>query len=459
MKDRGWITRGRLVLCVLSVVMWGCTDKPLAEEGDDAEPVPEKTFYAVRDRAAPEGGSGDGQVLMAEILRWGELSPSEVRFSAVPLAGSEDGLHFEAIVDAVVRFEAGQRTAAVPVKLIGNDTDEASRFIGLVLSNPSPGGRLVRSAALGVIANDDQACVAPPSANPWLQRRPIGFAHRGGVFEFPENTLFAYREAAALGLEVLELDVYITADGEIVVLHDDTVDRTTNGSGRVADLTLAELRALDAAYWFVPGQGAVRDAPDEAYVFRGVATGDRPPPEGYRAEDFQIPTLEEALQALPRHWLNVELKPSPQMTGVYEQRVAELLLQYGRNTDVMVASFVDSSSSLFKAAAPCISTAVPTAQVAAAVLAGQGPLPGLPLGVLHQAFQVPASLLLPVVTPDFISDAHANGLAVHVFTINDCEEMKALLDLGVDGIMTDRPATLAALLRQPPDNRDCQGLP
>ncbi|MCP4819840.1 MAG: hypothetical protein GY883_11675, partial [Shimia sp.] len=157
----------------------------------------------------------------------------------------------------------------------------------------------------GTIANDDTACDTPfsKSPNPWLVNGadPLNFAHRGGVIDFPENTLYAYAEAALAGADVLEMDVYQTRDNQLVVLHDLSVNRTTNGAGDVANLTQAELALLDAAYWFVPGVGTPRDRPVEDYVFRGIATGDKPPPSGYSAADFRIPTLEQALARFPHN--------------------------------------------------------------------------------------------------------------------------------------------------------------
>src|SRR5688500_6391757 len=97
--------------------------------------------------------------------------------------------------------------------------------------------------------------VAPASANPWLERHVLNLAHQGGEIEAPSNTLYALKTARQKGSEVLEIDVHATADRELVVLHDATVERTTNGTGRVDQMTLAHIKKLDAAYWFVPGCG------------------------------------------------------------------------------------------------------------------------------------------------------------------------------------------------------------
>jgi glycerophosphoryl diester phosphodiesterase len=286
--------------------------------------------------------------------------------------------------------------------------------------------------------------------NPWLERRPLNIAHQGGEIEAPSDTLYAFKTARQKGADVLETDVHLTADGRVVVLHDETVDRTTNGSGSVEQMTLAQIKQLDAAYWFIEGEGTVHDPsrPASDFTWRGVATGERRPPKGFEPNDFTIPTLDELLAAFPDAWLNIELKPTVAMTGRLEAAVAELLRAHGRMDDVIVVSFNDQSVELFKALAPEIDTAAPTAQVAAFWASSQGDLPGSP-NPQHVALQVPETFEgLTVVSPDFISDAHANRLAVHVWTVNDAADMHRLLDWGADGIMTDRPTLLERVLAE-----------
>ncbi len=320
---------------------------------------------------------------------------------------------------------------------------------------------LVATAALTACEGGGGAAV-PTTDGAFLEgdwypdRRVLNISHRGGALEFPENTLYAYKQSLAVaGSHMLEMDIYRTADGELVVIHDATVDRTTNGSGAVSSLTLAQLQALDAAYCFVPGMGSDCGKADAGFPLRGIATGERAPPAGFSAEDFRIPTLRRILELFPRTLINIELKPDPGATGIYESQLASLLAEFDRGNDVIVASFQDWNSLLFKLSAPAVATSVPTAQVALSVLAGQGPLPGITVG--HAAFQVPPELGAPIVSQDFVDDAHRQGLAVHVWTINDCEQMNALLQLGVDGIMTDAPSTLSRLLAQPEGARRCDG--
>ena len=310
-------------------------------------------------------------------------------------------------------------------------------------------GRVVLLLFAGALMSPAPAS-AQLAGNPWLSRGPLNIAHQGGEIEAPSDTLYAFKTAKRKGADMIETDVHLTADGRVVVLHDETVNRTTNGSGSVEQMTLAEIKRLDAAYWFIENEGTVNDPsrPASDFTWRGVATGDRRPPTGFRANDFTIPTLDELLTEFPKTLLNIELKPTVAMTGRLEAAVANLLQAHGRTDDVIVASFNDQSVEIFKAIAPEIHTAVPTAQVAAFWASSQGELPGSP-NPQHVALQVPETFEgLSVVTPDFISDAHANGLAVHVWTINEADDMRRLLDWGADGLMTDRPTLLEHVLRE-----------
>ena len=285
--------------------------------------------------------------------------------------------------------------------------------------------------------------------NPWLERRVLNIAHQGGEIEAPSNTLFAFKTAREKGADVLELDVHATADGELVVLHDATVDRTTNGSGRVDQMTLEQIKALDAAHWFVPDCGTCHGRPDSEYAYRGFATGSRPiPPElaAFEPNDFRIPTLREVLETFPDELINIEIKATLPETTPYEGELAALLAEFGRTDDTIVVSFLDHAVELFKLQAPSVHTATGTVQTALFWASAQGPAPGLP-NPRYQALQVPIEFQgLTVVAPEFVQRAHANGLAVHVWTINDRAEMEWLIEIGVDGVMTDRPTLLEQVL-------------
>jgi glycerophosphoryl diester phosphodiesterase len=276
------------------------------------------------------------------------------------------------------------------------------------------------------------------SDNPWLDRRILNYAHQGGAREAPSSTLFALRQAVAAGADGLELDVHATADRTVMVCHDATVDRTTAGSGAIAQLAFAELRALDNAHWWVPGEVVAVGRAEDEYVHRGKASQD---------PSFGIASLRDVLEEFPNTFLNLDIKQTAPAVEAYEQHVADLLREFGRTDDVIVASFDDRATDAFSAIAPEVSTSCGTILTTAiwqAVQDGQA-LPE----TRHHALQVPAAVgEIVVVDERFVERAHDHGLAVHVWTIDEPEEMERLLDLGVDGIMTDRPSVLEAILQR-----------
>ncbi|MDA8380802.1 MAG: glycerophosphodiester phosphodiesterase [Actinomycetota bacterium] len=275
-------------------------------------------------------------------------------------------------------------------------------------------------------------------ANPWLERRILCYAHQGGAWEEPSSTMQAVRHALDVGATAIELDVHATADGHLVVSHDETVDRTTNGSGVIAELTLAEVQCLDAAYWFVPGADVSPGRPAHEYPLRGRAPADH---------DLRICTLAEILDAFPGVCLNLDIKQTAPDVEPYESALADLLRSRGRQDDVIVASFRDAATAAFSAYAPEFATSAGTNATTAfvrAVHSGQ-PLPAMP----YAALQVPATFQgVAIVDEALVAAAHEAGLAVHVWTVNEQAEMESLVATGVDGIITDVPTTLATVLRR-----------
>lgn len=293
---------------------------------------------------------------------------------------------------------------------------------------------------------DFEAFLPAPAREAWTDRFPLNIAHQGGENEVPSATMYALKTAIRKGADLLEIDVHVTADGHIVVLHDATVDRTTDGTGAVEQMTLAQVQALDAAYWFVPGRNAVHDAAEGEYVLRGIRTGAKAPPPECTPEDFRIPTLQEVLETFPTVMMNIEIKNGPPQGAGYEQRLANLLAEFGRDDDTIVASFVDTWTETFRLYNMDVSTSTGTGQTAVARALAFGP--GGPT-LMHEAFQVPIEFEgVPVVDEDFVRDAHANGMAVHVWTIDDAATMHMLLDIGVDGIMTAEPTLLEQVLHE-----------
>lgn len=296
--------------------------------------------------------------------------------------------------------------------------------------------------------------------NPWPDRRVLTIGHRGGLLEVPENTLFGVKYAAATGQDMFELDLKPTDGKTPVVIHDRTVDRTTDGTGRVNEMSLDALKALDAAYWFVEGKGTTRDAPAGRYEYRGYATGDRelPPGLGTRygfdvdVNDFRIPTLEMALRVASTRdsplYLTISLPTTRERDPPYtlEREVARLLRRYDRVGLDVVAAFDDASLERFKAAAPEVHTSTGQGRTAAYWASARRSAPGAPQP-RYAALQVPITYNgIQVVDEDFVADAHANGYAVHVWVVDDPGTWDWLVDIGVDGIMTDRPADLRTFL-------------
>jgi glycerophosphoryl diester phosphodiesterase len=277
---------------------------------------------------------------------------------------------------------------------------------------------------------------AVSASSVWLDRRVIAYAHQGGAWESPSSTLHAIAHALEAGATAIELDVHATADGELVVCHDATVDRTTAASGTIASFTLAQLRELDFSYWWIPGSDVMPGRPAAEYPFRGRAPADAA---------YGIATLREVLERFPGTVLNLDIKQTAPVVAPYEEALARLLAEFGRTDDVIVASFLDPATDAFRAHAPAVPTSagtLATAEAWRAVQAGE-PMPDIPA----LAFQVPERQGdLVVVDERFVESAHRAGKAVHVWTVNDIESMERLLALGVDGIISDLPTTLCGVL-------------
>jgi glycerophosphoryl diester phosphodiesterase len=255
--------------------------------------------------------------------------------------------------------------------------------------------------------------------------RPLVIAHRGGAGLWPENTLHAFERAAAMGVDVIETDVRATADGELVVIHDATLERTTDGAGRVRRLTLAELKRLDAAYRWSPDGG-------KSFPLRG--------------RGLTVPTLREVFDALPRLRFNIEPKQSePPVVAP----LCRLIRERGMASRVLVAAFAGDTMEQFRRECPEVATSASTAE-AAGFLSLQRSASAGSYGPPMQALQVPESAgALRVLSREFVEAAHARNLRVHAWTVNDEGDMRRLLDLGVDGIMTDYPDRLLRLLGRP----------
>jgi glycerophosphoryl diester phosphodiesterase len=236
---------------------------------------------------------------------------------------------------------------------------------------------------------------------------PIPFAHRGGAADGLENTVAQFRRAVGLGYRYIETDVHATADGRLVAFHDATLDRVTDGAGRIADLPWEDVRQARVA-------------------------GREP-----------VPLFDELLETFPEVRWNVDVKAEPALSPLLD--LLERANAWGR---VCVGSF--SEARVVRAqrlAGPRLATSYGTRGVLGLRLRSWG----LPAALRRSAVaaQVPVSQSgVPVVDPLFLRAAHARGLHVHVWTINEPARMHRLLDLGVDGIMTDHIGTLREVMEE-----------
>ena len=271
----------------------------------------------------------------------------------------------------------------------------------------------------------------PARPNPWLERRPFNWAHRGGAKEAPANTLFGFAEALKNGADGLELDVHATSDGALVVSHDKRLGKMTKERWPIRARTLSDLKSVDAAYWWTPGK--VYDHDEAApHPHRGKAASD---------PAFQIPTLSEVFDAFPDVSCNIELKRPK-----YQKTLADLLNDRPPDLDIVV-SFWTSVIRRFAKFAPNAATAASTAYILYVKL--RSLLVPAQRRSRHVALQAPEYLRgIPIVTRRFVKRAHRAGLAVHVWTIDEPRVMDRLLDLGVDGIITDKPSVLEVVLRE-----------
>ncbi|NLX36231.1 MAG: glycerophosphodiester phosphodiesterase [Chloroflexi bacterium] len=248
------------------------------------------------------------------------------------------------------------------------------------------------------------------SVAPFYLDRPLNIAHRGARDSAPENTLAAFELALAHGADGIELDVTRCCSGEIVVLHDDTIDRTTNGSGRIEDLDYDTLLRLDAGGWFAS-----------------------------QYEGERIPRLADVLDTIGgKLRINIEIKGRSRRSNGIEREIAEMVRTRSLSNSVIISSFNPWALGRMKAIAPELPLAL--------LYSLHSPL-WLRRGQAH--FWIRPQALHPersLVNERYVQWAKRRGYRVNVWTVNDEAEMRNLVALGVDGIITDRPALLSRVL-------------
>lgn len=266
---------------------------------------------------------------------------------------------------------------------------------------------------------------APPTRYYEGAPRTLVIAHQGGDGVWPGDTLFAFEHAVEIGSDVLEMDAHITKDGQIVLMHDEEVDRTTDGTGLIEELTLAELKRLDAAYdWSI----------DDGATFP------------YRGQGIHVPTLDEVFQRFPdmRYVIEIKLTQNP-----IDQPLCDLIRNYDMQDKVLIGSFHDEAMKNFRAICPEVATSASRTEVRNYVLLGKVFLWGFYLPHF-QTIQPPwnpeESLGIQIMTERFVRESHQKNIRVEPWTVNDPQLMKQYIEWGVDGIITDRPDILMEVL-------------
>ncbi|RPF52247.1 glycerophosphodiester phosphodiesterase [Aquisalibacillus elongatus] len=258
---------------------------------------------------------------------------------------------------------------------------------------------------------------------------PLVIAHRAGDLIAPGNSMTAIEKSSELGVDMIEVDIHITKDGHLVLMHDPSVDRTTDGSGLVSEFTLEEFQMLDAGFHFLDINGE--------YSFRGLG--------------IYKPTLREVFERFPdmNYMLEIKHTNPPELYGVISQKLWELIQEYDMQDQVMVASFdqeiIDTFNDLSNGS----------------IALGTGEQSAFNFVITHKlwarnlfkptghAIQLPLhNKYFQFFAEDIIKGAQRLGIDIHYWTVNDEETMRKLVDAGIDGIITDRPDLLIDILEE-----------
>ena len=271
-----------------------------------------------------------------------------------------------------------------------------------------------------------------------LQRGRVSIAHDGGGLEGPGDVLFAYREALANGADVLDMNLLLSSDGQLVLGHDATVDAMTNATGNVSGHTAAQLNAMDAAYWWVPGAGNPHDRPAADYPCRGVRTGEKAAPAGATPADFGIPTFQQVVDAFPNAVLGVELEDEAGAAIV--PALVNAIKANHLEPRIVVSSMSDAFMAAFIAALPGVA-ASPGFLTLVGWRSKPGPLPG------YRIAQIPPKYGDIVVTQQDFDNLNRSGLPIWVWP-NDAQlenqaSYEQFIAMGANGVNADRPSVMA----------------
>ena len=257
-------------------------------------------------------------------------------------------------------------------------------------------------------------------------------AHQGGNLEYPDATFVAFDAAVKLNVDVLEMDVHLSKDGHLMVIHDKRIDRTTNGVGAIRELTLAQIQQFDAAYWwpYHSNQDVEKHNVPDAMTFP------------FRGKGVTIPTLNEMFQRYPDHRFVIELKDD---TEELRSALLDMIDQYDRWRHVLIASFYQPTLQQVRKIEPRAQTYAAGSEIRLFYILHKLHLEKLfPYDI--DALAVPmTSGGLNLATQQFVDAAHNAGMLVHYWTINNADDMTALMEMGADGLMTDYPSVLKSL--------------
>ena len=246
-------------------------------------------------------------------------------------------------------------------------------------------------------------------------------AHRGGALEAPENTLTAFDRALEISPHfILEMDIHLTKDEHLAVIHDDTVNRTTNGKGAVSEMTMEQLQKLDAGWHYQNDKGEYT----------------------YRSQGVQIPSLRQVLEKYPHQKMIVELKS---LSTKAAQKFIDVIEEFKAFEHVAIASYSHQAIDYIRSKRDWVFIATPTEIYKSLILLNMFLEPIDPME--PDIYDIPeVSMFIPVLSKRLLKEMHRRNKPVFVWTINEQENMKRLIELGVDGIITDRPTTLFQLI-------------
>ncbi len=247
-------------------------------------------------------------------------------------------------------------------------------------------------------------------------------AHRGGALEAPENTLIAFDQAIKISPHfILEMDIHLTKDDHLVVIHDDTVDRTTNGQGTVANMTLKQLQKLDAGWHY--------QNDEDKYI--------------YRSQGIRIPSLRQVLERYPRQKMIIELKS---LSTKAAQKLIDVIEEFKAFEYIAIASYSHQAIDYMRSRRDWIFLVTPTEIYKSLILLNMFLEPIDPMNA--DIYSIPeVSMFIPVLSKRLLKEMHRREKPVFVWTINERKDMQRLIELGVDGIITDRPTTLFQLIK------------